>query len=130
METQKVKCTCQCHTVPGILHNEPCCDNGWIEIPVIKNRDEVSKDAINRVSLPNRQISILTKIDDEFKKACKVKGIRAEKINEIDGFSVYEYYDPIGLAEYMDNAGTRIKLLICIKECYEIALLKYTSEIY
>ena len=27
-----VRCTCQCHSDPNMIHIMPCCDNGWIKI--------------------------------------------------------------------------------------------------
>ena len=35
METERVKCTCRCHHDPGIKHIDPCCEDGYIEIPVL-----------------------------------------------------------------------------------------------
>jgi hypothetical protein len=37
METTKIRCTCSCHQ-PGnhIMHIMACCNNGWIEQPILK----------------------------------------------------------------------------------------------
>lgn len=39
METKKIKCTCSCHNsgVLSVMHMQACCNDGWIDVPVIKN---------------------------------------------------------------------------------------------
>ena len=40
METNRIKCTCSCHTKGGMqfLHMQACCNNGYIDMPVIKEK--------------------------------------------------------------------------------------------
>lgn len=32
---ERVKCKCHCHVDKNVKHVIPCCDNGWIELPVV-----------------------------------------------------------------------------------------------
>jgi len=42
----KVKCKCSCHVTPGMMHFIGCCDNGFIEIPIIEHIDP-EKETLN-----------------------------------------------------------------------------------
>lgn len=35
MKTERVKCTCPCHQDPSVKHVDACCEDGYIEMPVL-----------------------------------------------------------------------------------------------
>ncbi len=46
VKVERVKCTCACHREGGehIKHVVPCCENGFIEVPILDNEKAACHD--------------------------------------------------------------------------------------